>query len=221
MTSRMVHARNLATTLITALVASPVFAAGGGNEHGGGHAAAGDHGAPHVANWWGLGKEHANAPALGWMFVTFTTFAVFLLVVLRKPLTGYLESRSDEVKKAIEEAKRAKEQAEARARDAEQKLRALDTEITKMRADFEAQGKSEAERIEKLAQQSAQRIQKDAEDTINAERDRAMQQLRAEASRLALELAEQKIKGALSAADDTRLQQSLVEHLNTSKPAQA
>ena len=218
MKSRITHASRVALTLVTAL-ATPALAAG--NEHGGGHDAAGGHGAPHVANWWSLGKEHADAPALGWMFVTFATFLGLLVFFVRKPLTSYLEARSDEVKKAIEEAKRAKEAAEARARDAEQKLRALDSEIGKMKADFESQGKAEAERIEQLAQQTAARIQKDAEDTIAAERERAMQQLRAEAARLALELAEEKIKGALSANDDVRLQKQLVDHLTSSKPAQA
>ena len=210
--NRVIHgAAYTAITLLTVVVALPASAESG---HGAAPAGGG-HGAPHIANWWSLGKEHAEAPALGWMFVTFLTFVAALVFVLRKPLSLYLESRSDQVKKAIEEAKRAKESAEARARDAEQKLRALDTEIGKMRADFEAQGKLEGDRIEKLAHDAAARIQKDAEDTITAERDRAMQALRQEAAKLALELAEEKIKGALSAADDARLQKSLVDHLGS------
>lgn len=194
---------------IASSLSVPALAAGGGHDAGGGH------GEPHVANWWALGKEHADAPALGWMFVTFITFVVVLAVLLKKPLTVHLENRSDQVKRAIEEAKRAKDAAEARAKDAEEKLRSLDTEMARLRAEFESQGKLEAERIEKLARETAARIQKDAEDTIAAERDRAKIQLQQEAGRLALELAEARIKGALSAADDARLQRSLVDHLSS------
>jgi F-type H+-transporting ATPase subunit b len=195
------------------LAASAAFAAGGG--HGGGH------GAPHVAHGWGRGQDYATAPARGWMLVTFFTVFGGLVFLLRKPLLVHLENRSDLVKKAIEEARRAKEAAEARAREAEQKLRELDGEITKLKAEFEAQGNAEAERMEKLAHDTAARIQKDAEDTIAAEQERARQVLRAEAARLALELAEERIKGALGAGDDARLQKALIDHLQKGGSAQA
>jgi F-type H+-transporting ATPase subunit b len=173
-----------------------------------------EHGAPHVANWWTLtGPENAHAPALGWLSLTFLVFAGGLAIALRKPLTNYLINRSDTVTKAIDEAKKAREAAEHRAREAEKKLAALDSEIGRMKKDFEEQGRAEAERLEKVAHDTAARIQKDAEDTINAERERATQALRAEAAKLALELAEERLRGAVTANDDARLQKTLVADL--------
>lgn len=174
----------------------------------------GAHHAPHVANWWGLGEQYKETPALGWLTITFVIFATALILILKKPLNIHLENRSIAVKRAIEEARRAKDDAEARAKAAEAKLAALDSEVRKMKADFEAQGKSEAERLENVGRVTAARIQKDAEDTIAAEVDRAQQVLRAEAGRLALELAEERIKAVVTAEDDARLRTALVNHLS-------
>lgn len=180
-----------------------------GAEHGGG----GEHHAQ-VKNWWGVGTEHAESPALGLLSITFLAFLAVLVVALRKPLSIYLENRADTVKKAIDEATRAKDAAEARARDAEAKLAALGGEVKRLKADFEAQGRAEGERLEKLAHDAAARIAKDAEDTIAAESQRAQLTLRQEAARLAVELAEERIKGALTDADELRLQKSLVDELH-------
>lgn len=179
-------------------------------EHGAG---GGEHHAQ-VKNWWGIGSEYATSPALGLLSITFLAFVVLLVVALKKPLSIYLENRADTVRKAIDEAKRAKDAAEARARDAEAKLAALGGEVQRLKADFEAQGKAEAERLEKLAHDTAARIAKDAEDTIAAEAQRAQLTLRQEAARLALELAEERIKGAISDADEQRLQKSLMDELH-------
>ena len=166
-----------------------------------------------VKNWWGVGSDYAEAPALGLLSITFLAFLAVLVVALKKPLAVYLENRADTVRKAIDEAKRAKDAAEARAKDAEAKLAALGGEVLRLKADFEAQGRAEAERLEKAAHDAAARIAKDAEDTITAETQRAQLVLRQEAARLALELAEERIRGALTDADEVRLQRSLVDEL--------
>ncbi|MCC7111925.1 MAG: ATP synthase F0 subunit B [Deltaproteobacteria bacterium] len=177
-----------------------------------GAAHAGEHHAQ-VKNWWGIGSQYAGSPALGLLSITFVAFLAVLVVALKKPMAIYLENRADTVRKAIEEAKRAKEAAEARARDAEAKLAALDGEVRRLKSDFEAQGKAEAERLEKMAQDAAVRIAKDAEDTIAAEAARAQLILQQEAARLALELAEERIRGALTGDDEARLQKSLMDEL--------
>ena len=123
----------------------------------------------HVANWWGMGEQFADKPALGWLTITFLIFSAILVGAIRKPLATYLETRADTVERAIAEATRARADAERRAREAEAKLAALDGEVRAMKADFETQGKAEAERIEKTATEMSAKIAKDAEDTINAE----------------------------------------------------
>lgn len=177
-------------------------------------AAAGHHGAPHVSNWWGMGEQYADTPALGWLTITFLIFVSVLVFFARPALKRYLETRADVVEKAMAEARRAKEDAERRARDAEAKLAALSGEVDKMKAEFAAQGQLESQRIAATAAEMAKKIGKDAEDTIGAETQRAMEALRVEASRLALQIAEDRIKQMLSSADDERLKGSLLQGLS-------
>lgn len=181
--------------------------------HGSGHGAAGHH-APHIANWWGIGEQYADTPALGWLTITFLIFVGVLVFFGRPAIKRYLENRADTVEKAIAEARRAKENAEKRAAEAEAKLAALAGEVDKMKAEFTAQGKLEAERIAAAADDMAKKIARDAEDTIVAETERAREALRVEAGKLALQMAEERIKGLLSAADDERLKTSLIQGLS-------
>jgi F-type H+-transporting ATPase subunit b len=187
------------------LSASAALAAGGG---GGGHHE------PHIANVWGLGEKYAETPALGWLSITFAIFAFGLVRLAGPAIKKHLVTRADAIEHAMAEAKKAKDEAERRAKDAEAKLAALEGEVARMQSDFEAQGKLEAERIQKAAEEMAKKIGRDAEDTIAAETQRAREQLRAEASSLALQLAEERIKKLLSAADDQKLTKTLITELS-------
>ncbi len=200
--------QHLPLALATFLVANAAAAAGG---EAAGH---GGHHEPHVANWWGMGEQYANTPALGWLTITFLIFVGVLVFFGRPAIKRHLETRADVVERAIAEARRAKEDAERRAADAEQKLAALAGEVEKMKGGFAAQGKLESERIAAAAEEMSKKIGRDAEDTITAEIERAKEALRLEASKLALQLAEERIKTMLSAADDDKLKQSLIQGLS-------
>jgi F-type H+-transporting ATPase subunit b len=197
---------NRHTVVVTSVLlsASAALAAGGG----------GGHHEPHIANVWGLGEKYADTPALGWLSITFAIFAFGLVRLAGPALKKHLVTRADTIEHAMAEAKKAKEDAERRAKDAEAKLAALEGEVARMQADFEAQGKLEAERIQKAAEEMAKKIAKDAEDTIGAETQRAREHLRAEASALALQLAEERIKKLLTPADDQKLTKTLISELS-------
>jgi F-type H+-transporting ATPase subunit b len=186
-------------------------AAGHGLAHGASHAGH----EPHVSNWWALGEDYKETPALGWLFITFFVFVGIIVVFGRKPLQVYLETRAKDVQKAIDEAKAAKEDAERRAREAEAKYAALEAETRRLKSDFEAQGKAELDRLVQVGKDASARIVRDAEDTINAETERARSVLRREAAKLALEIAEQRIQRALTPDDDARLQKALVQDLKS------
>lgn len=197
-------------------IASLVLSSSSALAEGGGHHE------PHIANVWGVGPEFSATPAIGLLAITFVIFVVVLAFGIPKlgvpgvvpVLTKYLGTRADAIEQAMAEAKKAKEDAERRAKDAEHKLAALEGEVARMQADFEAQGKLEAERIHKAAGEMATKIAKDAEDTIAAELQRAREQLRAEASALALKLAEERIQKLLTPADDQKLKKSLIAELS-------
>ena len=193
----------LAPALMTTLFTTTALAAGGGGGH---------HGAPHVANWWTL-TGRPDAPALGWLSITFVIFVAGLIVLLRKPINKYLASRSDEVKLALEEAKEAKAKAEARAREYQERVAKLDDEIAALKNDFRTRGENEMKRLEESGEKSAARLLKDAKDTIAAESERAQSALKTEASRLAIELAEKRIQERLKTSDHKHLTTSFLSDL--------
>ena len=203
------HIRFSSVTWVSALCLAAVPALASGGEG----AAAGHH-PPHVANWWGLGSEHAGAPALGWLGLTWLLFMGVLVSWVRKPLRAYLETRSSEVRKALEEAQAAKAEAEARAAASEARLSQLDADIAALKDEFRAQGEAEMARLEEAAKASAERIAKDAQGTIEAEMEKAREVLKAEGAKLALELAEESVRGAAGAADHQRLYQSFLSDLS-------
>lgn len=191
-----------AKSLLLFVLLAPVSALA---ETGGGHHE------PHVANWWGaLSEQNADAPALGWMIVTFLVFVAILVASVRRPLGSYLAARSDEVKKALEEAKQARADAEARAREYEERLANLDSEIESLKQDFRSRGDAEVRRLEQAGKAAADRVVKDAEDTIAAEYDRAQHALKQEAAKLSLELAEETLRGVIGSEDHQRLEKAFL-----------
>lgn len=195
----------------TALVhVSILLCAGAAAAAGGG----GGHHEPHIANMWGLGEQYSESPALGWLTITFGIFVFGLVRFAGPAIKTHLVTRADTIEKAMAEADKARKDAERRANEAEQKLAALAGEVTRMKADFEAQGKLEAARIEAAAEEMAKKIARDAEETIVAETARAREALRVEAAALALQVAEGRIKQMLSAADDQKLTKSLIQELS-------
>lgn len=194
----------------TALFVLPAAAAEGAHGH-----------EPHVQNWWDmLGEQNAEAPAIGWLSITFFLFLFIVWRGVRRPLTSYLEARSDEVKNALEEARIAQAEAEARAQEYEDRLARLDDEIDAMKAEFKSQGEAEVKRLEQAGKHAAARIQKDAEDTIAAEYERAQQALKAEAAKIALDLAERDIRAGISAGDLGRLEQTFLDDMGSPTAAQ-
>lgn len=192
--------------LAISTLALPALAAGGGG--------GGDHHEPHVANWWGaLSEVNAHAPALGWLTITFVLFVAIVFKALRRPLTNYLETRSDEVKNALEEARQARAEAEAKARAYEDRLANLGAEIDALKGEFKSRGEAELRRLEQAGKAAAERIAKDAEDTIGAETERAQQALKTEAARLSLQLAAETLKTAIEAPDHSRLEQAFLRDM--------
>ena len=81
--------QHLPLALATFLVANAAAAAGG---EAAGH---GGHHEPHVANWWGMGEQYANTPALGWLTITFLIFVGVLVFFGRPAIKRHLNTRAD------------------------------------------------------------------------------------------------------------------------------
>lgn len=167
-------------------------------------------------NWWHLGAEYKDAPALGWLTITFIIFVYMLARVLRQPLSLYLETRSKDIKKQIEEARIAKEASVAKLKLYEEKLRTLDQEIDKMKKAFIDQAESEKRERVRIAKETEERILREADDTIKANFEKSKLKLADEVVAEALVRAKETILNQKREEVDAFLQASFVSDLKAS-----
>lgn len=148
----------------------------------------------HHINWWSLGGAHSENPAMGWYMLTFIVFIAGLVYYLRPPLALFFETRSNDIKKAIEEARMAKAESEAKLRECEARLQSLDAEIAQMKSEFMRQGEIERQNLKEAAQLMATQIAKDAQDTIAAEIHHAKLVIKRQLASSVINLAKQNVQ---------------------------
>lgn len=166
-------------------------------------------------NWWGLGSEYKDAPALGWLIITFALFIWILVRAIKKPLSLYLETRSEDIKKAILEGQEARLEGEKKLKLYEEKLAGLDREIEKLKKSFMEQAELEKREKEKLAKEASARIIKDTQDTILANFARSKNKLAEELIKKALKDAQKDIMEHEQSTMDERLKERLLVDLKT------
>lgn len=167
-------------------------------------------------NWWHLGPSYKEAPALGWLTITFVIFVVGVSRAVKKPLSLYLETRSKDIKRQIEEGRLAKIESEKRLRLYDEKLNSLGQEIEKMKQNFLAQANAEKEQRKRQAEETEARILRDTEDTIRANIERSRNRLAEEVIARAMKQAEATIAEQKRDAIDELLKDSFIKDLRVS-----
>ncbi len=149
--------------------------------------------ATHGVNWWHLGAAYKDAPALGWLSITFIIFVYGISRAIKKPLSLYLETRSKDIRRQIEEGRQAKIESEKKLKLYDEKLSSLHEEIEKIKQAFSDQAQAEKLLRRRLAEEMEARVLKDADDTIKANIERSKNRLAEEVIAHAVTLAEQTI----------------------------
>lgn len=115
------------------------------------------------------------------------------------------ESRSDQIKVALDEAAALRNKAAAKLAEYETRLADADAEINKMVENMRADAAAEKERIAANAANAAAAMQRDAELRIAAEIERARFELRTEVTAAATAAAEKLLAQKATAGDQTKL----------------
>lgn len=157
-------------------------------------------------NWWGLGSQYEDSPALGWYILTFAVFVFGLIYAIKKPLGLYLAARSRDIGKAINEAEMAKAEATKKMLACEMRLSDLDNEIAQMKAEFIKLGTLEKAQLKKTAEQMAIQIAKDADDVIAGDIRETMYRLKQEMAVQVIALVREKIKNRTNQQIENRMQ---------------
>lgn len=160
---------------------------------------------------WIASKTGLSPHAAYWVFIgiNFAVLASFLGLMLKSSIPGMMRDRNASIKKGIEEARKASAEATSRLNDIDARLAKLDTEISQLRQQAEADFSAEEARIKQSAEDDARRVVESAEQEISAAGRAAQRELKAYAAELAVSAAEKKIK--VDAATDQALVRGFVE----------
>lgn len=148
----------------------------------------------HGVNWWHLGSAYKDAPAIGWLSITFIIFVWGIVVAVRKPLSLYLETRSKDIRRKIEEGQFLKAESEKKLAEYESKLKSLDAQIASLSQAFSETARAEKEEMIRLLGEAEGRIQKEATDMIAAEYARSKNRLSKEVMEVAITKATAKLR---------------------------
>lgn len=171
-------------------VISPVLAAEGGGEQGGGSA----------MEWV-------------WRLINFAILVFILVKFGGKPMKDYFQQRKALIEKSIQEAQEAKALAVKALAEVEARLKLKDKEIEEIRAASVSSGEREKDRLIEEGERLSTKILEQAKSNIDYEVKRAKDVIKAEAVEAAMQLAEEKIKSKMTKEDQDRLLQESLKLL--------
>jgi F-type H+-transporting ATPase subunit b len=157
--------------------------------------------------------EGSNLPRIA----NFAILAVALVLAVRKPLAGYLQARTDQIRAELADAREKTAKADVELAQATALLARLDDEVQKAKQEAKKAAEAERERILSAAETEAARIKEIARKEIDNEVENGRRKLYARATELSVALAHKKIEAAMTAQDQTRLIDRSIELLEKSK----
>ena len=149
--------------------------------------------------------------------VNFLILIVLLQRFLYKPLTQFLATRADGIKRSLEEAKAAREAAAKAQQDYEARIAATRREAAALRESAVREVEEERQRLLKVSRDEAARLLTEAKAQIEQEVKRAKAELRAEVVGLSLGVAERLIGRSLTTEDDRRLAEQVVQEIGAGR----
>lgn len=167
--------------VILLTLATPLFAAGGGEEHG-----------------FDMVQFVAK-------IVNFLLFFGLLYYLLRKPVANYFSNRVQVIQNNLKLAEKSREEAKRQLDEIQNKMAELDREISEIETVAQKEAERERERLKEEAVKEAERIVAHARVEVDTMKREAIQSLKAYASGLAIDEAEAMIRKAVSDSDRKRL----------------
>ncbi len=147
--------------------------------------------------------------------VNFAVLAAVLVLVLRKPIAGYVNAKTDQIREQLRDAKSKQEKAEVERRRAEELLGGLEGEVAKAKEEARRSAEAERDRIVQAAEQEAARVRELARKEVAAEVEAGRRQLLARATELAVDLAHKKLESSMTEADQKKLIDRSIQILGT------
>ncbi len=157
----------------------------------------------------------------GAMLVNFALLVSALILFGKKPITAMLAARHQAIKDGLEEAQSLRRRAEERYREFGARLEAFQTEIDQLVAEYRKAGEAERARIVAEAQEKAARMRREAEFLVSQEGKQVKIDLHREAAENAVRAAEERLREAVTPADQERLAREYLTSMGGQKQVRA
>src|SRR5574337_926202 len=154
------------------------------------------------------------------LLIQVVNFLILIAVLYRflyKPLTLFLATRADGIKRSLEEAKTARETAAQAQKEYEAQILATRREAAALRESAIREVEEERQRLLRVSREEAARLVTEAKAQIEQEVKRAKIELREEVVGLSLGVAERVIARSLTADDHRRLAEQVVAEIGSSR----
>ncbi len=143
-----------------------------------------------------------------WRFVNLFLFIAGALYVhyrFGKPISEGLRNRRANIKRELEEAQRQRELGEAQLVEVETRLKSLDDQVSKIRADAEAEARAERDRIREATEMEIAKLQAQGDREIEKMAKNAQLELRQFTANQSIRKAETLIRRDIDLQADSRL----------------
>lgn len=137
-----------------------------------------------------------------------------LTFLLRKPAKAMLIRQTAAVGDSIRQAESGRTEAESRAAASRAKVAGLAGEVAALKAEAEAEGKRESERIAKAARDEAERLKKLTRQELEAQVRHGVGELKSYAAARATDLARERIRQRLTPERQARLIDRSIDRLS-------
>ena len=146
-----------------------------------------------------------------WTVVNVLILFLLLRKFLYKPVMNVIAQRQKQIDDAIAAAESSKQDAAAALTSAEDKLRNVDDEAAARREAYEQQAEKEKQQLMADAQKQADAIVTEGKAAAEAERQHKLREADAQTTALARAMCEKLLERNLTAQDDARLLDDLLE----------
>lgn len=168
----------------------------------------------------GHGGEHhgLDTKTLAFQLINFGLLLAILGFFGGKAINKALAARHDQMRKDLDEAKAARTAAESRLAVQEKRLGNLEKEVLNLRASIKDEAVQEEKRLLASAEEKARRIQDETKFLMDQQVKEAERRFREEVAGTAVRIAEEIVRRSVRPDDESRLNQSFISDLETSKP---
>jgi F-type H+-transporting ATPase subunit b len=145
--------------------------------------------------------------------INLVIYVAILVFLIRKPMTAFFATRSQEIQDNLQRADREKREALAQLKTVEERLNKLDTEIAEIKAQATREAEAEYQRVLKSAEEDSVKLRETAQREIQGLVKTARMELKAYAAEQAVTLAEGLIRQEMRDADAHRIVDDYISEL--------